>query len=31
MLAYSAGCMLAVLLTGTVLYNRIEQTFIDTV
>jgi lipopolysaccharide transport system permease protein len=31
MLAYSAGCTLIVLLIGTVLFNRIEQTFMDTV
>jgi len=30
-LLYSAGCMLAVLLIGLVLFNRIEQTFMDTV
>jgi len=30
-LLYSAGCMLVVLLIGLVLFNRIEQTFMDTV
>ena len=30
-LLYSAGCMLAVLLISLVLFNRIEQTFMDTV
>jgi len=30
-LLYSAGFMLAVVLLGTVVFNRVEQTFMDTV